>query len=49
MAEIEFDDVVKRYPDGFEAVKHMNLEIMDGEVPSRDQPPDKRRRWGRRG
>src|SRR4029079_8920570 len=31
MAEIEFDDVVKRYPDGFEAVKHMNLEIRDGE------------------
>src|SRR5919109_360143 len=31
MAEIEFDDVVKRYPDGFEAVKHMNLEIGDGE------------------
>jgi multiple sugar transport system ATP-binding protein len=32
MAEIEFDDVVKRYPDGFEAVKHMNLEITDGEL-----------------
>src|SRR6195256_1159399 len=31
MAEIEFDDVVKRYPDGFEAVKHMNLQIRDGE------------------
>ncbi len=31
MAEIEFDDVVKRYPDGFEAVKHMNLGIKDGE------------------
>jgi multiple sugar transport system ATP-binding protein len=31
MAEIEFVDVVKRYPDGFEAVKHMNLEINDGE------------------
>jgi multiple sugar transport system ATP-binding protein len=31
MAEIEFDDVVKRYPDGFEAVKHMNLEIADAE------------------
>jgi multiple sugar transport system ATP-binding protein len=31
MAEIEFDDVVKRYPDGFEAVKHMNLTINDGE------------------
>src|SRR3954467_5816055 len=32
MAEIEFDDVVKRYPDGFEAVKHMNLQIRDGEL-----------------
>jgi multiple sugar transport system ATP-binding protein len=32
MAEIEFDDVVKRYPDGFEAVKHMSLEIRDGEL-----------------
>ena len=31
MAEFEFDDVVKRYPDGFEAVKHMNLGIGDGE------------------
>jgi multiple sugar transport system ATP-binding protein len=31
MAEIEFDDVVKRYPDGFEAVKQMNLGIADGE------------------
>jgi multiple sugar transport system ATP-binding protein len=31
MAEIEFDDVVKRYPDGFEAVKHMNLQIRDAE------------------
>jgi multiple sugar transport system ATP-binding protein len=31
MAEIEFDDVTKRYPDGFEAVKHMDLEIHDGE------------------
>src|ERR671927_369842 len=32
MAEIEFDDVVKRYPDGFEAVKHTNLQIRDGEL-----------------
>jgi multiple sugar transport system ATP-binding protein len=32
MAEIEFDDVVKRYPDGFEAVKHMSLQIRDGEL-----------------
>jgi multiple sugar transport system ATP-binding protein len=31
MAEIEFVDVVKRYPDGFEAVKHMDLAIRDGE------------------
>ena len=31
MAEIEFDDITKRYPDGFEAVKHMDLEIADGE------------------
>jgi multiple sugar transport system ATP-binding protein len=32
VAEIEFDDVVKRYPDGFEAVKHMDLQIRDGEL-----------------
>ena len=31
MAAIELDDVVKRYPDGFEAVKDMNLDIQDGE------------------
>ena len=31
MAGIQFDDVTKRYDDGFEAVKHMNLEIADGE------------------
>jgi multiple sugar transport system ATP-binding protein len=31
MAEIEFDDVVKRYPDGFEAVKNMDLQIRDAE------------------
>jgi multiple sugar transport system ATP-binding protein len=31
MAEITFDHVWKRYPDGFEAVKDMNLEIKDGE------------------
>src|SRR5579884_723930 len=31
MAEIEFDDVTKRYADGFEAVKHMNLNVADGE------------------
>ncbi len=32
MAEIQFDDIVKRYPDGFEAVKHMDLDIRDGEL-----------------
>src|SRR3954470_2304337 len=31
MAEITFENVWKRYPDGFEAVKDMNLEIKDGE------------------
>src|SRR3954453_8977419 len=31
MAEIQFRDVTKRYPDGFEAVKHMDLDIADGE------------------
>ena len=31
MAGIQFDDVTKRYDDGFEAVKHMDLEIADGE------------------
>src|SRR5687767_4898286 len=31
MAEIQFQDVTKRYPDGFEAVKHMDLEIRDRE------------------
>ena len=31
MAEIQFRDVTKRYPDGFEAVKHMDLDIHDGE------------------
>jgi multiple sugar transport system ATP-binding protein len=32
MAEIEFDDVTKRYGDGYEAVKHFNLEVHDGEL-----------------
>ncbi|MBV9007022.1 MAG: ATP-binding cassette domain-containing protein, partial [Solirubrobacterales bacterium] len=32
MAEIEFDDITKRYPDGFEAVKHFNLDVPDGEL-----------------
>jgi multiple sugar transport system ATP-binding protein len=31
MAGIQLNDVTKRYPDGFEAVKHMDLEIQDGE------------------
>jgi multiple sugar transport system ATP-binding protein len=31
VAGIQFDDVTKRYDDGFEAVKHMDLEISDGE------------------
>src|ERR1700716_2240735 len=32
MAEIEFDDVTKRYDDGFEAVKHFDLDVTDGEL-----------------
>ena len=31
MAEITFNNVWKRYPDGYEAVKDMNLEIGEGE------------------
>jgi multiple sugar transport system ATP-binding protein len=31
MADITLDHVTKRYPDGYEAVKDMNLEIQDGE------------------
>ena len=31
MAEIEFDDITKRYSDGYEAVKDLNLDITDGE------------------
>src|SRR5215212_3270787 len=31
MAEITFQNIWKRYPDGFEAVKDMNLQIGDGE------------------
>src|SRR3954449_12185369 len=31
MAEITFDHIWKRYPDGFEAVKDMNLTVADGE------------------
>jgi multiple sugar transport system ATP-binding protein len=32
MAEIEFDNVTKRYADGFEAVKHLDLDVADGEL-----------------
>jgi multiple sugar transport system ATP-binding protein len=31
MANIQLRDVTKRYPDGYEAVKHMDLDIEDGE------------------
>jgi multiple sugar transport system ATP-binding protein len=31
MADIVLDGLVKRYPDGFEAVKELNLDIADGE------------------
>jgi multiple sugar transport system ATP-binding protein len=31
MAEIVLSDVTKRYPDGYEAVKHMDLDVGDGE------------------
>ncbi len=31
MATMSFEHVTKRYPDGFEAVKDMNLEVADGE------------------
>ena len=31
MATMSFEHVTKRYPDGFEAVKDMNLAIADGE------------------
>ena len=31
MAEITLDKITKRYADGFEAVKDMDLEIKDGE------------------
>src|SRR4029079_12487103 len=31
MAEITLDHITKRYPDGFEAVRDMNLKIEDGE------------------
>src|SRR3954468_20226095 len=31
MAEIQFKGITKRYPDGFEAVKAIDLDIADGE------------------
>ena len=31
MAEIALDGVTKVFPDGYEAVKDMNLEVEDGE------------------
>jgi multiple sugar transport system ATP-binding protein len=31
MAQITLDHITKRYPDGFEAVKDMSLEVQDGE------------------
>ena len=32
MAEIVFDDITKRYGDGHEAVKHLDLDVTDGEL-----------------
>ena len=31
MADIKLENVTKRFPDGYEAVRDMNLEIKDGE------------------
>jgi len=31
MAEIQLENVTKRYPDGYEAVREMNLDVADGE------------------
>jgi multiple sugar transport system ATP-binding protein len=31
LAEIKLENITKRYPDGYEAVKDMNLDIQDGE------------------
>src|SRR4051794_6416222 len=31
MAEIQLNDITKRYGDGYEAVKHMSLDVGDGE------------------
>src|ERR1700758_2809555 len=32
MAEIQFEDVTKRYGDGYEAVKHLYLDVPDGQL-----------------
>jgi multiple sugar transport system ATP-binding protein len=32
MAKVEFENVYKRYADGFEAVKHLDLDVRDGEL-----------------
>src|ERR1700733_5015919 len=32
MSEIQFQDVTKRYGDGYEAVKHLSLDVPDGEL-----------------
>ena len=32
MAGITFQDITKRYPDGFEAVKHLSLDVPDGQL-----------------
>ncbi len=32
MSEIQFQDVTKRYGDGYEAVKHLDLDVKDGEL-----------------
>jgi multiple sugar transport system ATP-binding protein len=32
MAEIQFKDVTKRYGDGYEAVKHLDLDVQNGEL-----------------
>ncbi|HEX6583887.1 MAG TPA: ATP-binding cassette domain-containing protein, partial [Thermoleophilaceae bacterium] len=31
MAEIKLENITKRFPDGYEAVRDMNLDIKDGE------------------
>jgi multiple sugar transport system ATP-binding protein len=32
MSDIQFQDVTKRYGDGYEAVKHLDLDVKDGEL-----------------